>query len=154
MAKDNKEKPNTKLLIVGKIKNDSLYFCLHKVPGLRLLGFVNDLQYLYNSVTLYVVPIIHGTGLINRVLDALTAWVPVVGYPHPLKTIDGFIPNIYGVSAIKAKDMAKEIIILLSNNKKLYKFSKKGKEITANWPTWGTNTKKIEKVILEKISNH
>jgi glycosyltransferase involved in cell wall biosynthesis len=149
-----KEKPNTKLLIAGKIKKDSLYFCLQKVPGVRLLGFVNDLQYLYSSVTLCVVPIIHGTGLINRVLDALTAGVPVVGCPQPLKTIDGFIPNIHGISAIKAKDMAKEIIKLLSNNKNLYKFSKKGKEIAANWPTWETNTKKIEKVILKRMQNY
>lgn len=66
------------LLVVGgglPVKEREL---LSGIPGVRLTGFVEDLESEYKSASVFAAPILAGGGIIVKILDAMAAGVPVV----------------------------------------------------------------------------
>ena len=73
-----REIPGAELLVVGgglPVKEQEL---LSAIPGVRLTGFVEDLESEYKSASVFAAPILAGGGVIVKILDAMAAGVPVV----------------------------------------------------------------------------
>jgi len=73
-----REIPDAELLVVGgglPVKDQEL---LSRIPGIRLTGFVENLESEYKSATVFAAPILSGGGVIVKILDAMAAGVPVV----------------------------------------------------------------------------
>ena len=73
-----REIPDAELLVVGgglPVKEHEL---LSNIPGVRLTGFVQDLELEYKSASVFAAPILSGGGVIVKILDAMAAGVPVV----------------------------------------------------------------------------
>jgi glycosyltransferase involved in cell wall biosynthesis len=73
-----REVPGGELLVVGgglPVKEREL---LSGIPGVRLTGFVEDLESEYKSTSVFAAPILTGGGVIVKILDAMAAGVPVV----------------------------------------------------------------------------
>ncbi|MBP2677586.1 MAG: glycosyl transferase group 1, partial [Deltaproteobacteria bacterium] len=51
---------------------------LSGIPGVRLTGFVEDLESEYKCASVFAAPILSGGGVIVKILDAMAAGVPVV----------------------------------------------------------------------------
>jgi glycosyltransferase involved in cell wall biosynthesis len=73
-----REIPDAELLVVGgglPVIDQELLF---RIPGIRLTGFVENLESEYKSATVFAAPILSGGGVIVKILDAMAAGVPVV----------------------------------------------------------------------------
>ncbi len=58
-------------------------------PNVEILGFVEDLRPHYHKSTLFVCPLRFGSGIKNKVLEAMGASLPVVGFPCSFEGIQG-----------------------------------------------------------------
>lgn len=67
--------------IVGDYSGDETIARLATHPGVRLCGFVEDLQPLYDRATVAVVPLYAGSGTKIKLLEAFANQVPVVTTP-------------------------------------------------------------------------
>lgn len=66
------EKDNSiELYIAGNTKDDSFLRYLNHQPGVRALGYVDDIQALYKECRLVVIPIYHGAGTSVKFVEAL-----------------------------------------------------------------------------------
>jgi glycosyltransferase involved in cell wall biosynthesis len=71
------ERPNAKLVIAGKDPSAAIRL-LGRDPRITVTGFVDDLRPFFWSATVVVAPLVYGTGIQNKVLEAMACGVPVV----------------------------------------------------------------------------
>ena len=75
------------LKIIGAAPAELRQQVMH--PRLQFLGYVPDVTAELQAAQCLFAPIVSGTGVKIKVLDALAAGVPVIGYPMGLSGIDG-----------------------------------------------------------------
>ena len=72
------EIPDAELLVVGGGLPAKEKERLSFVHGIRLAGFVENLEVAYKSASVFAAPVLSGGGIIVKILDAMAAGVPVV----------------------------------------------------------------------------
>ena len=70
-------RPNAKLVIAGKDPSEAVRL-LSRDRRITVTGFVDDLRPFFWSATVVVAPLVYGTGIQNKVLEAMACSVPVV----------------------------------------------------------------------------
>ncbi len=73
-----REIPDAELLVVGGGLPGKEQGLLSGIPGIRLTGFVENLELEYKCASVFAAPILSGGGVIVKILDAMAAGVPVV----------------------------------------------------------------------------
>ena len=91
---------------------------------------------LYSSVAVSVVPVFHSTGLNNRVLDSLTAGIPIVATPHALGTIDGLTPGLHALAAATSSEFIDTLSNLLQDRALRMKLAREARNFGLQQPTW------------------
>ena len=124
---------------------------LLKIKGIEILGFVKHLNKIFESVAISVVPIIHHTGLITRVLDSISAGVPVISTAKVFKTINGFIPGKHGIAASSKDEYITSILELFNNKNRRLELSNEGKSLAKSHPTWKESVHKAERIIQSEL---
>jgi glycosyltransferase involved in cell wall biosynthesis len=74
----DREVPDAKLIVAGRGITASIVEACAQNPGIRLVGFVEDLPHQIASSSVVVAPMISGTGAKNKILQAMAAGKPVV----------------------------------------------------------------------------
>jgi glycosyltransferase involved in cell wall biosynthesis len=92
-----REIPDAELLVVGGGLPAKVQEALSGISGVRLTGFVENLELAYKSASVFAAPILSGGGIIVKILDAMAAGVPVV-------------TTSYGNEGIRA-EAGKEILV-------------------------------------------
>jgi len=70
-------RPNARLVIAGKDPSEAIRL-LSRDPRITVTGYVEDLRPFFWSATVVVAPLVYGTGIQNKVLEAMASGVPVV----------------------------------------------------------------------------
>jgi glycosyltransferase involved in cell wall biosynthesis len=112
---------------------------------IKALGFVPDLLDTFNSVRLSVVPIFHGTGLINRIQDALAAGVPCVASQLAASTFPDAIDGEHLLVAEKAEEYADAVIRLYEDRGLRLSLSANGKQYAKEQPTWAETAARLSR---------
>jgi glycosyltransferase involved in cell wall biosynthesis len=150
------ELPDAELLIVGRPPepDDDVPF-LKDVKNVRVYGFADDLAEVMDDVRMAIVPIFHGTGLINRIQDALIASLPVVSTSSAISTLDDLQPDKDVLSADTIQGFSKEVIRLYQDKDLRLELSRRGRAYAKNRPNWDDTATKIEKSLerLRSTSN-
>jgi len=73
-----REVPDAELLVAGGGLPEKEQELLSCIPGVRLTGFVRNLELEYKCASVFAAPILSGGGVIVKILDAMAAGVPVV----------------------------------------------------------------------------
>lgn len=73
--------PDLELMICGK-GGGLLSRAIRKAPGIRVAGFVNDLEKMYLQASALVAPLSIVTGTQNKVLEAMALGLPVISSPQ------------------------------------------------------------------------
>jgi glycosyltransferase involved in cell wall biosynthesis len=74
-----KSHPDVKTLIVGHSPSDKLIDAASQQEGVTVTGFVEDMRPYLEQSTLFVAPLRFGSGIQNKVLEALAMELPIVG---------------------------------------------------------------------------
>jgi len=142
--------PDVKLLIVGKSPKKNI-IDIHSDENIIVSGYANDLLNIFESVRLTVVPTFHGTGLINRIQDAMTAGIPVVTTPQAARTFTNIKQGYHLLSARKPLAFANEVMRLYNNRSVRQTIGANGKEFAKHFPTWQQSALKIETNMLSSL---
>ena len=142
--------PDAKLFIVGTPQKAPIDY-IDSDSSIIVHGYADDVHALYNSVKLAVVPTFHGTGLINRILDALAAGVPVVSTPQAIATFPGIKINEEIVAAKDVESFANAVVELYSNKTYRQSIAAKGKQYAATQNTWNQSAEAVEEAMTALV---
>jgi polysaccharide biosynthesis protein PslH len=101
---------------------------------LQLIGYVKDLKTALATGTIYVAPVLSGSGVKNKVLDAMACGLPVVGTVEAFSGLD-LIPGTHCVTCARER-ISHEVVSLIldpERRKSLGAAARKWVEEEANW---------------------
>ncbi len=107
-------RPDARLAIAGHGSRDALRDVVTDVPGVELLGFVDDLRGELAASCMAVAPLWVGGGTRIKVLEALAAARPVVGTTLGVEQI-GFAHNRHGLIADTPAAIGDAVLRLLND---------------------------------------
>jgi glycosyltransferase involved in cell wall biosynthesis len=108
-----KRRPDFRLLIVGNITSSYLAAGL-PMEGVSLVGVVDDLSKFYSRVKMCLVPLLNGTGVSLKTMEALSYGLPVVATPKGARGLGGQKPpNLH--LADTAQAFAETTLSILEN---------------------------------------
>lgn len=130
-----KKATDAELWLVGTPPSGKVSW-IDKDQRIKVLGYVPDLLATFEAVRLSVVPIFHGTGLINRIQDALAAGIPLVATNHSASTFPQLSHLEHLLMAMTPSDFADQVIHLYENSALRMRLSQNGREFIKTQPTW------------------
>ncbi len=133
--------PEAELLLVGLPPDTKSW--RGPPPGAEHLGWVEDLPGLFASVRVVVVPTLQSTGVLNRILDAMAAAVPVVTTPPALSTVAGATAGTHALCGDTAGQFADQVVSLLSDDDRYEAIRTRGRIFAGQWPSWSERGERI-----------
>lgn len=123
-----------KLRIVGKDPNNEFASQMARLPWLDVTGYVDDLPSVLAKADIYLAPIFSGAGIKNKVLEAISTGLPVVGTPEAFAALS--IRNkVHGIIAEKG-DLVKGALELLSDRSLRRKIGAAGRKLVSQHYSW------------------
>lgn len=119
--------PNVKLDLVGD--GLSKYFkkkYAHK--DINYLGYVEDLEPLRQSSTLFIAPLFSGSGMKVKIVEGLASGLPIVTTDYGAEGIE-IKDNIHYLKANSPMEFSESVILLLQNEELRNSLSRQAKEI-------------------------
>lgn len=98
--------------IVGRGAEPWLVELASQHPNIKLLGFVEDLAGVIRRYPVMVNPMVIGSGMKNKVLEAFAAKLAVVSTPLGMESIAGAIAGRHHVAADRPSDFAQAVLRL------------------------------------------
>ncbi|HET9952529.1 MAG TPA: glycosyltransferase family 4 protein [Candidatus Eisenbacteria bacterium] len=135
--------PEATLDIAGKSSN--VVDSLARRPGVRVLGFVPDLERELSRASLFVAPHRFAAGVQNKVLQALGAGTPVVTTPVVLQGLAPAPDDIVRVGS-DARSIAAEIVALLRDPAEAAALGRRGRAWASGRFSWRESLEAFERV--------
>ena len=129
-----KEHPNVKFIIAGQRPIDKV-LALANGHDIEVTGFIPELQTMYNSASIVVAPLRFGAGTQNKVLEAMAMGIPVVCSNIGFEGL-GIADGDGAFMRTNAKDFAKTVNLLLTDEALRKSTGTKGSEAIANNFSW------------------
>lgn len=139
------EHPSSRLLIAGASPN--MRVLVLKSPQVEVTGWVPDMRECYAGARIFIAPMQIGTGLQNKLLEAMAMKIPCITSPlanQALKAKDGEEILV----AETPQDYADRILRLLRDPSLAEKIGENGYRFVHKNYSWDTETAKIEALIL------
>jgi glycosyltransferase involved in cell wall biosynthesis len=146
--------PDLKIYIVGRNPTSELLQKGRDDPAITITGFVDDVRPYMEKAALSVIPMRYGSGVQNKVLEAMSMEVPVVTTKlvgEGLQLIkDQDVPvEIAG----DAKDFSERIVQLLGDEKQRNQMAVKGRRFVEDNFDWSHNAKILENICHKASMN-
>lgn len=136
--------PQARFMIVGADPAPSVRQ-LGRLPGIEVVGQVPDLNAYLRRATVAVAPLRSGSGIQNKVLEAMAAGTPVVATPYAL----GGISATHGehlLSATEPSDFADQVIRLINNPLLARHIAYGGRELVEQRYSWERSVTLLEEI--------
>lgn len=137
-------KPTLRLLIAGA--NPHLRVMVLKSPQVEVSGWVPDMRDCYAVARIFIAPMQIGTGLQNKILEAMAMQIPCITSPLAFQALNAQEGEEILV-AQTPDEYAQHILLLLNNPDKSEQIAKNGCAFVHRKFNWDTETAKIEKLI-------
>ncbi len=138
------ELPKVKLVIAGAKPSKQVISL--KSDKVEVTGWVEDIRIYYSKAKLFIAPMQIGTGLQNKLLEAMSMEIPCITTPlanNALRAQHG--KNI--LIGQNKDELAQLIIDLLNDDEKAAKIAKAGKTFVLDNYSWESSAEEIEKII-------
>tara|TARA_B110000037_G_scaffold160384_1_gene181100 strand:+ start:10872 stop:12059 length:1188 start_codon:yes stop_codon:yes gene_type:complete len=145
-----KSRPETRILLSGASPHQRVS-ALALDDKIVVTGWVEDIRDSYAQGKLFLAPLFIGTGLQNKLLEAMAMGLPAITTPlanNALKAVHGDSVII----ANKADDFASAVIDLLDNTEKWNLISKNGQELVNSTFDWAKSVEKLETLMQSKLT--
>ena len=141
-----KIKPNVNLLIAGanphfRVKN-------LRSKKVHVSGWVKDIRECYEKSRIFIAPMQIGTGLQNKLLEAMAMKLPCITSQLANKALEAK-NNVEILIGNNPSEYANHIISLLENEEFSNNIAAKGDEFVHENFNWETATKKLEEIIIQ-----
>lgn len=140
----SKQHPGIRLLIAGA--NPHLRVMVLKSSQVTITGWVSDIRESYASARVFIAPMQIGTGLQNKILEAMSMRIPCITSPLAFNALHAQSGTDILV-AQTPKEYASQIMLLLNNPQKAQEIAQNGFEFVQRNFNWETETNKIENLI-------
>ncbi|EED31674.1 glycosyl transferase, group 1 [gamma proteobacterium NOR5-3] len=147
------EHPDLEFDIVGKNPDQRLIDAVAIYPNIRLRGFVEDLQEIYRDSRVSIAPLLFGSGMKVKVLDAMARGIPTVTTPVGAEGVD-YANNRHLSVATNADDMALATLQLLVDETLWNRMRDESRRLIGERYTWrqlfSSMHDALDNVFLEK----
>ena len=137
-------KPDLRLLIAGA--NPHLRVMILRSAQVEVSGWVPDMRECYADARVFIAPMQIGTGLQNKLLEAMAMQVPCITSPLAFQALNAREGEDILV-AQTPKEYASHILMLLNNSEKAKKIAINGYQFVHDNFNWEKETDKINKLI-------
>ena len=141
--------PETKLYIAGATPDPKV----KKAASERIIvsGWLDDIRDAYAQSRVFIAPMRIGTGLQNKLLEAMSMRLPAITSPLANASL-GAKPNEEILVGSNAEEMAQHIITLLTNKEKAIQIAQAGFDFTNRVYDWGKATEQMEEAMKQHKS--
>ena len=139
-----KSRPETTLYIAGATPDPKV----KKAASDKIIvsGWLDDIRDAYAQSRVFIAPMRIGTGLQNKLLEAMSMRLPAITSPLANASL-GAKPNEEILIGSNAEEMAKNIIILLTDTQKAEQIAQAGFDFTNRVYDWGKATERLEEAM-------
>ena len=139
-----KTRPETTLYIAGATPDPKV----KKAASDKIIvsGWLDDIRDAYAQSRVFIAPMRIGTGLQNKLLEAMSMRLPAITSPLANASL-GAKPNEEILIGSNAEEMAKNIIILLTDTEKAEQIAQAGFDFTNRVYDWGKATERLEEAM-------
>ncbi|MFQ5631525.1 MAG: glycosyltransferase [bacterium] len=145
--------PDVEVLIVGRDPSKSLRNIAKNQPGVTVTGFVDDVRDYLEKASVFVAPLRYGSGVQNKVLEALAMQVPVVATSvaaEGLRMDKTTEPPV--CTADGEKRFAEKVIALLQNETNRVRLASEGRAYVEKHFVWSHSAEKLEALCQTAIN--
>ena len=139
-----KTRPETTLYIAGATPDPKV----KKAASDKIIvsGWLDDIRDAYAQSRVFIAPMRIGTGLQNKLLEAMSMRLPAITSPLANASL-GAQPKEEILIGSNAQDMAQNIITLLTDTEKAEKIAQAGFDFTNRIYDWGKATERLEEAM-------
>lgn len=143
-----KSLPETTLYIAGATPDPKV----KKAASEKIIvsGWLDDIRNAYAQSRVFIAPMRIGTGLQNKLLEAMSMRLPAITSPLANASL-GAKPNEEILIGSNAEEMAKNIITLLTDAQKAEQIAQAGFEFTNRVYDWGRATERLEEEMVAVV---
>jgi glycosyltransferase involved in cell wall biosynthesis len=129
--------PGIKLYVVGNHPQERL-LKHHNGKDIIITGFVNDLREYLAKAALFLSPLRYGSGLKNKILEAMAMEKAVVGSPVSLEGISGLEQqkNMLIMDGLNPEQWVETISRMLPDNNTLKRIGKEARQLMVEQYSW------------------
>ncbi len=138
------KKPGIRLLIAGA--NPHIRVMVLKSANVDVSGWVPDMRVCYARARIFIAPMQIGTGLQNKILEAMAMKVPCITSPLAYQAIQAEEGQEILVAGTPA-EYADHVLALLNNPAKAREIAQSGHDFILRNYNWETETAKIDRLI-------
>jgi glycosyltransferase involved in cell wall biosynthesis len=136
-------RPGTRLVLAGNDKTGFAREMAGRYPNVTATGFVEDIDPFFREASVFVLPLLIGTGIKIKLLEALAWGLPVVSTPKGIEGVTGLEEGRHALARENPADFAKGLVSLLENPALCETMGREGLAFT------GSNSMALESVIDE-----
>lgn len=137
------EIPNTVFHVVGKFKGETPKL---ENENVVLHGFVDDIEPYYKHANIFVCPLLFGSGIKIKVLDAMYRGLPLVSTTVGAENLS-LVSGEHCFIEDDPEKMAKDILTLYKNKDLALQFAKRSRELAKEKYTWEVENRKVMNLI-------
>ena len=136
--------PETTLYIAGATPDPKV----KKAASERIIvsGWLDDIRDAYAQSRVFIAPMRIGTGLQNKLLEAMSMRLPAITSPLANASL-GAQPDEEVLIGSNAEEMAQNIITLLTDKEKAERLAQSGYDFTNRVYDWGKATERLEEAM-------
>ena len=136
-----KQVPEAKMYIAGATPDPKV----KKAASDRIIvsGWLDDIRDAYAQSRIFIAPMRIGTGLQNKLLEAMSMGIPAITTPLANASL-GAKPNEEILVGSNAEELAQHIITLLTDPQKAQQIAQAGFDFTNRVYDWGKSTELLE----------
>ncbi len=140
--------PEVKMYIAGATPDPRVKKCANE--KIIVSGWLDDIRTAYAESRVFIAPMRIGTGLQNKLLEAMSMRLPAITSPLANASL-GAKPNEEILVGSNAQEMAQHIITLLTDKEKAERLAQAGFDFTNRVYDWGKATEVMEEAMRKAL---
>ena len=140
--------PDVKMYIAGATPDPRVKKCANE--KIIVSGWLDDIRTAYAESRVFIAPMRIGTGLQNKLLEAMSMRLPTITSPLANASL-GAKPNEEILVGSNAEEMAQHIITLLTDKEQADRLAQAGFDFTNRVYDWGKATEVMEEAMRKAL---
>ena len=140
--------PEVKMYIAGATPDPRVKKCANE--KIIVSGWLDDIRTAYAESRVFIAPMRIGTGLQNKLLEAMSMRLPAITSPLANASLSAK-PNEEILVGSNAQEMAQHIVTLLTDKEKADRLAQAGFDFTNHVYDWGKATEVMEEAMRKAL---